>query len=208
MSPVDGTVVSRNVTGGQTVAASFQTPTLFLIATDLKQMEVDTNTSEGDMGDIKVGDKATFTVDAYPQRIFQGTVTQVRVSPQTVQNVVTYDVVVGVQNNDLALMPGMTASTQIIVDQRTDVTRVPDQALRFTPGGLSRVAAAGAPAKAKAQVWVLRDGSPVAVPVVTGLDDGNFTEIVQGDFQPGDRVIVAESGGQGTGVSGLPAPRL
>ena len=106
VSPVDGTVVSRNVTGGQTVAASFQTPTLFLIATDLKQMEVDTNTSEGDIGGVKVGDKATFTVDAFPQRVFQGAVTQVRQSPQTVQNVVTYDVVVGVENDDLALITG------------------------------------------------------------------------------------------------------
>ena len=95
ISPVDGTVVSRNVTQGQTVASSFQTPTLFLIATDLKKMEVDTNTSESDIGQIRQGDKATFTVDAYPQRVFKGAVTQVRQSPQTVQNVVTYDVVIG-----------------------------------------------------------------------------------------------------------------
>ena len=137
ISPVDGIVVSRNVTGGQTVAASFQTPTLFLIATDLKQMEVDTNASEGDMGGIKVGDKVTFTVDAYPRRVFEGTVTQLRKSPQTVQNVVTYDVVVGVNNDDLALLPGMTASTQIVVAQRDNVLRVPDQALRYMPGGLA-----------------------------------------------------------------------
>ena len=208
VSPVDGTVVSRNVTGGQTVAASFQTPTLFLIATDLKQMEVDTNTSEGDIGGVKVGDKATFTVDAFPQRVFQGAVTQVRQSPQTVQNVVTYDVVVGVENGDLALIPGMTASTQIVIDQRTNVTRIPDQALRYSPGGLSAVAASGAPTGGKARVWVLRTGAPVAVPVVPGLDDGNYTEIVQGDFQSGDRVITAESSGQASGQSGLPAPRL
>ena len=206
ISPVDGTVVSRNVTGGQTVAASFQTPTLFLIATDLKQMEVDTNTSEGDMSDVKVGDKASFTVDAFPQRVFQGAVTQVRQSPQTVQNVVTYDVVVGVENTDLALLPGMTASTQIIVDRRSDVMRVPDQALRYTPGGLSGVV--GAPGGAKAQVWVLRDGVPVAVPLVPGLDDGTNTEVIKGDFQPGDQVITAESNGQANGQSGLPAPRL
>ncbi len=208
VSPVDGTVVSRNVTGGQTVAASFQTPTLFLIATDLKQMEVDTNTSEGDIGGVKVGDKATFTVDAFPQRVFQGAVTQVRQSPQTVQNVVTYDVVVGVDNDDLALVPGMTASTQIVIDQRSNVTRVPDQALRYTPGGLSGVAAVGAPAAGQARVWVLRDGTPVAIPVVPGLDDGNYTEIVKGDFQPSDRVITAESHGQASGQSGLPTPRL
>jgi len=203
ISPVDGTVVSRNVTGGQTVASSFQTPTLFLIATDLKDMEVDTNTSEGDMGGIKVGDKASFTVDAYPKRIFHGTVVQVRVSPNTVQNVVTYDVVIGVDNSDLALVPGMTASTEIVVDQRNDVLRVPDQALRYTPGGLSAVTTGGVPAGATARVWVLRDGAPVAVAVVTGLDDGNFSEVVQGDFRPDDQVIIGESGGQG---SGQPAP--
>ena len=209
VSPVNGTVVSRSVTGGQTVASSFQTPTLFLIATDLKQMEVDTNTSEGDMGGVKEGDNTTFTVDAYPQRIFQGRVTQVRQSPQTVQNVVTYDVVVGVDNGDLALVPGMTASTQIIIDQRTDVLRVPNQALRYVPGGLSATGAGGArtPTNKQSQVWVLRDGRPVAVTVVTGLSDDNFTEIVKGDLRLGDQVISAESG-HASGQSGLPPPRL
>lgn len=204
VSPVDGTVVSRNVTGGQTVAASFQTPTLFLIATDLKEMEVDTNTSEGDIGSVKVGDTATFTVDAFPQRVFQGVVTQVRQSPQTVQNVVTYDVVVGVQNDDLALLPGMTASTQIVADQRRNVVHVPDQALRYTPGGLSGMAAP--PTAGQARIWVLRDSTPVGVPVVPGLDDGNYTEIVKGDFQAGDRVITAESKGPSGSVS--PASRF
>jgi HlyD family secretion protein len=125
VSPVDGTLVSRNITGGQTIASNFQTPTLFLIATDLKRMEVDTNTSEGDMGGVKEGDRATFSVDAFPKRNFQGTVTQVRKSPNTVQNVVTYDVVIGVDNSDLALVPGMTASTQIVMDSRANVLRVP-----------------------------------------------------------------------------------
>jgi HlyD family secretion protein len=208
VSPVDGTVVSRNVTGGQTIASSFQTPTLFLIATDLKQMEVDTNTSEGDMGGVKEGDKATFTVDAFPKRIFQGIVTQVRQSPNTVQNVVTYDVVVGVDNSDLALVPGMTASVQIVIDARTDVVRVPNQALRYAPGGLSAVATTGTAASRKERVWVLRDGAPVAVPIVPGLDDGNFTEIVQGDLHPGDQVITAESGMQGSSPSSSPPPRF
>ena len=120
---------------GQTVAASFQTPTLFLIATDLTKMQVDTNVSESDIGGIKDGNKATFTVDAFPNRNFNGAVTQVRQSPQTVQNVVTYDVVVGVDNPDLALKPGMTAATQIVIDQRDDVIRVPNQALRYSPAG-------------------------------------------------------------------------
>ena len=207
ISPVDGTVVSRNVTGGQTVAASFQTPTLFLIASDLKQMEVDTNTSEGDMGGVKERDQATFTVDAFPKRVFNGTVTQVRQSPQTVQNVVTYDVVIGVDNSDLALMPGMTASTQIIIEQKDDVLRVPDQALRYTPSGNSQMAAAGESTAGKQRVWVLRNGEPFAVPVVTGLDDGNYTEIVQGDLHQGDQVITAETGPAGN-QSKLPPSRL
>ena len=124
-SPVDGTVVSRNVTMGQTVAASFQTPTLFLIASDLTKMQVDTNVSESDIGALKEGNPASFTVDAYPNRAFKGAVTQVRQSPQTVQNVVTFDVVVSVDNSDLALKPGMTAATKIVIDQRDDVLRVP-----------------------------------------------------------------------------------
>jgi HlyD family secretion protein len=208
ISPVEGTVVSRNVTSGQTVAASFQTPTLFLIATDLKEMEVDTSTSEGDMGGIKVGDTANFTVDAYPQRVFHGAVTQIRQSPQEVQNVVTYDVVVGVDNNDLALMPGMTASTQIVVEQRNNVLRVPDEALRFTPGGLSAVGAEQTPPSGKARVWVLRDGKLVAVPVVTGLDDGTFTEIVQGDLHVGEQIITGEAGLQAGARRTAPIPRL
>ena len=114
-----------------------QTPTLFLIGTDLKKMEVDTNVSESDVGGMKEGGKATFTVDAYPNHVFHGTVVQVRLSPQTVQNVVTYDAVVSVDNSDLALMPGMTASTQIVIDQRKNVLRVPDQAFRYAPGGLA-----------------------------------------------------------------------
>lgn len=201
VSPVDGTVVSRNVTQGQTVAASFQTPTLFLIATDLKQMQVDTNASESDIGGVKDGQKVAFTVDAYPQRVFQGTVTQVRQSPQTVQNVVTYDAVVGVDNSDLALMPGMTASVQIIVSQRQDVLRVPDQALRYAPGG----SAQGQGQTESPRVFVLREGVPVAVPVKIGLDDGTFSEVVAGDLKSGDAVITGE---RVAASGGVPQPRL
>src|SRR5579872_982755 len=133
VSPVDGTVVSRNVTQGQTVAASFQTPTLFVIAADLTQMQVDASVSESDIGEVGVGNNASFTVDAFPDRTFKGTVAQVRQSPQTVQNVVTYDVVIGGNNNDLALKPGMTAAVRIITDACNDVRRVPNQALRYRP---------------------------------------------------------------------------
>jgi HlyD family secretion protein len=189
VSPVDGTVVSRNVTMGQTVAASFQTPTLFLIASDLGRMEVDTNVSEGDIGGIKIGNKATFSVDAFSGRIFRGAVTQVRQSPQTVQNVVTYDVVVSVANPDLALKPGMTASTRVVVDERSDVIRVPNQALRYAPAGTSRESGAR-------HVWVLRGDEPVAVQVKVGLDDDNFTEVVADGLQPGEQVITREQAAQ------------
>ncbi len=195
VSPVDGVVVSRNVTVGQTVAASFQTPTLFLIATDLTKMQVDTNVSESDIGGIKLGDPGAFTVDTFPKRIFRGKVSQVRQSPQTVQNVVTYDVVVGVDNSDLALKPGMTAAVKIVVDERADVLRVPNQALRFAPsapGSAGSKQRPGASEAAEAQVWVLRDGAPAAVPVAIGLEDDNYTEVLSGDLKPGDPVITAE----------------
>ena len=188
VSPVDGTVVSRNVTTGQTVAASFQTPTLFLIACDLTKLQVDTNVSESDVGGIKHGQRGTFTVDAFPNRTFEGAVSQVRQSPQTVQNVVTYDIVVSVKNDDLALKPGMTAATRIIIDQRDDVLRVPNAALRYRSAFTS--ASHGAPAQAR--IWVLRDEQPMAIPVTIGLEDESFTEIVSGEVKAGDQVITAE----------------
>jgi len=205
ISPVDGVVVSRSITMGQTVAASFQTPTLFLIASDLAKMEVDTNVSESDIGSVKVGDRATFTVDAFPKRLFQGSVTQVRQSPQTVQNIVTYDVLVTVANSDLALKPGMTASNRIITDQRSDALRVPNQALRYAPGGSQAAAQSGVAEINQAQIFILRDGKPLAVPVIVGLDDETFTEIVSGDVKPGDLVITSE---QSTISSRTTTPRL
>lgn len=186
VAAVDGTVVSRNVTQGQTVAATFQTPTLFLIASDLTKMQVDTNVSESDIGLVKQGGKAAFTVDAYAGRVFVGTVIQVRQSPQTVQNVVTYDVVVSVDNADLALKPGMTASTQIIIDARTNVLRVPDQAVRYAAAGKAQAD------KGAAYLWLLRNGEKLVVPVMLGLDDDSFTEIVSGDLRPDDLAITGE----------------
>ena len=202
VSPVDGTVVSRNVTIGQTVAASFQTPTLFLIASDLTRMQVDANVSESDIGGIALGDKASFTVDAFPKRTFRGTVTQVRQSPQTVQNVVTYDVVIGGDNTDLALKPGLTAATRIVIEQRTGATRVPNQALRYAPSGI-----APAPAD-QARVFVLRDGQAVPVPVTTGLDDERYTEITRGELKSGDRVIIGTQQNTVRARSSVPRPRF
>jgi len=199
VSPVDGTVVSRNVTVGQTVAASFQTPTLFLIATDLANMQVDVNVSESDIGGVSVGNSASFTVEAFPDTVFNGRVMEVRQAPQSVQNVITYDVVVSAPNPDLLLKPGMTATTRIVTSQRDGVMRVPTQALRYAPGGLDASAVAkAAPAAADdhtrpSHVWVLRDGRPVNVPVTLGLENDSFAEIASGDVKPGDQVIVAES---------------
>ena len=197
VSPVDGTVVSRNVTMGQTVAASFQTPTLFLIATDLTKMQVDTNVSESDIGGVKENNPASFTVDAYPGRPFEGSVVQVRQAPQTIQNVVTFDVVVGAANPDLLLKPGMTATTKIVTDRRREVIRVPDQALRYVPADATVHAPKDAPAgdARQGQVWVLAGGKPLAVPIALGLDDDSFTEIVGGELKIGDQVILSEQGG-------------
>ena len=206
VSPVDGTVVSRNVTMGQTVAASFQTPTLFLIASDLKKMEVDTNVSESDIGGLQQGSPATFTVDAFPRRTFSGKVAQVRQSPQTVQNVVTFDVVVSVDNSDLALKPGMTTATRIIIDQRPDAVRAPSRALRFKPSGPSDPSSASPAEATQVRLWMLREGKPVAVPVTTGLDDDSFVEIIDGDVKPGDQVIVGER--REAAGRAVPPPRL
>jgi HlyD family secretion protein len=220
VSPVNGTVVSRNVTVGQTVAASFQTPTLFLIATDLTKMQVDTNVSESDIGGIVDGDEGYFTVDAFPNRTFHGTVSQVRQAPQTLQNVVTYDVVVSVDNADLALKPGMTAASRIITDERKNVLRVPSQALRFVPSGTTP-RASGQPAGASAPgsqsatgpsnqgtVYVLRNGVPVKVPVTVGLDDDSHAEIIKGDLQPRERVIITMQRSGTAGKTAVTGPRL
>ena len=212
-SPVNGTVISRNVDEGQTVAASFQTPILFLVARDLTKMEVDTNVSESDIGGITEGKEARFVVDAYPKEPFVGKVIQVRNAPITVQNVVTYNVVVGVDNNDLRLKPGMTANASIVVDRRDDVLKVPNAALRFklAVGRPERVSVPAGPAaerpqggkpgssddttrpgrdKAKASVWVTHaDGEPTPVELKTGVTDGTFTEVVEGPLKEGDEVI-------------------
>ncbi|QGM44442.1 efflux RND transporter periplasmic adaptor subunit [Methylocystis heyeri] len=188
IAPVDGTVVTRAVEMGQTVAASFQTPTLFLVGTDLTIMQVDANVSESDVGAIRTGDKASFTVESFPNRTFAGEVIQVRQSPQTIQNVVTYDVVVSAPNKDHALKPGMTATTRIVIDERADALRAPDQAFRYAPKG----SAIEAPKEGSAKLWVLRDGAPQAVIVTLGLDDDVNTEILAGEAHEGDEAIIGE----------------
>ncbi len=208
ISPVDGTVVSRNVTVGQTVAASFQTPTLFLIATDLTKMQVDTNVSESDIGSVKLGDSASFTVEAWPEKIFHGTVTQVRQAPQTVQNVVTYDVVIAVENEQALLRPGMTATTRIVTASRDKVLRVPDQALRFSPAGTATSGAANSNlAAGESRVWLLRDGQPQPVTVKLGLDDDAYTEITGGMLKAGDAVIVGSQSNASSSNNTAPTAR-
>ena len=196
-APVDGVVVSRNVDVGQTVAASLSAPTLFLIAQDLTKMQVDTNVSEADIGRIRVNQPATFTVDAYPGRIFTGTVTSIREAPINVQNVITYDAVIGVSNQDLKLFPGMTANVKVLVSQRSNVLRIPNAALRYRPPSESSQNARAAgdsrpPVSLEKAVWVL-DGrdKPSRVVVTTGETDGSFTEVTGGMLKEGDRVIVA-----------------
>lgn len=194
VSPVDGTVVSRNVTAGQTVAASFQTPTLFLIATDLTQMQVDTNVSESDIAGAVQGAGASFTVDAFPGHVFRGKVAQVRQAPISVQNVITYDVVVTTTNPELLLKPGMTATAKINTAQAVNVLRVPSQALRFTPTGAAKDAKVRRKSDTSGRlVWVMKGAKPVSVPVVVGLDDDRFAEIKGGDLKLGDRVIVSQA---------------
>lgn len=206
VSPVDGTVVSRNVTAGQTVAASFQTPTLFLIATDLTKMQVDTNVSESDIAGAVEGANASFTVDAFPQRSFRGRVTQVRRAPISVQNVITYDVVITVANPGLLLMPGMTATARIATAQALNVLRVPSQALRFTPGGAARL---GSGKPSQRMVWVERSGKLTAVPVTVGLDDDTFAEIKSGDLEVGDRIVTSvATAGSKTAHQATAAPSL
>jgi HlyD family secretion protein len=191
-SPVDGVVVARNVDVGQTVAATFQTPTLFLVAEDLAKMRVSVSVSESDIGAVAPGQEVAFTVDAYPASTFRGVVEQVRNSPVTVLNVVTYDVIVGVENQDLRLKPGMTANVTITTARRDDAVRIRTSALRFRPPAVADGAgAAAAVHETGRRVFVLdSDGAARAVPVETGIADDRFTEVTRG-VAPGDRVITA-----------------
>lgn len=195
-APVDGTVVSRNMDVGQTVAATFQAPTIFLIAQDLTKMQVDTNVDESDVGPVRVGQRANFTVDAYPGVIFPGTVAQIRQAPINVQNVVTYDVVVAVNNTDLKLFPGMTANVKILTGQAANALRIPSAALRFHPAAKGaqparpKTGANVARTPALQTVYVLdQKGQPKPVRVQLGLSDGSYLQVLSG-LTEGQRVIV------------------
>lgn len=214
-SPIDGVVVARNVEVGQTVAASFATPNLFLIARDLTQMQVNTNVSESDIGGMAEGQEAVFTVDAYPGESFRGTIRQVRLAPINVQNVVTYNVVVGVDNRDLRLKPGMTANVSIVVAQKEQTLKVPNAALRFVPPKSEKERQSTVESKMNAAekrpvprtseavpaktVWKLgEDGNLNSVSVDTGISDGMATEIISGSLREGELVVVGVEQTAGT----------
>jgi HlyD family secretion protein len=204
VSPIDGTVISRSVDVGQTVAASLSSPVLFQIAQDLRRMQVDTSVAEADVGRLTAGMPARFTVDAYPGETFQGTIREIRNAPQTVQNVVTYDAVIDVDNPDLKLKPGMTANVTVTYANRDDVLRVPNTALRFRP--LPEMTGKGGPAKlgpAERQVWVQRaPGKAEPVTLQVGVSDGLVSEVVRGDLKDGDEVVIEAISGKKSGGPG------
>jgi HlyD family secretion protein len=209
-SPVSGVVVDRQIDVGQTVAASFQTPTLFKIAQDLAKMQIDSAFAEADIGQIREGQAVRFNVDAFPNRPFQGAVKQIRLNPTTQSNVVTYDVVIAVDNPDQVLLPGMTAYVSIGVAQRENVLLVPNAALRFKPADGTAKPAEAAPRNAdkaaagdgqkrrrdasSGTVWVTAGEQLKPVSVMLGITDGRNTEIVGGELKVGDSVVIGENG--------------
>ena len=222
-SPVNGTVISRNVDVGQTVAASLQAPTLFTIAKNLAEMQVDSNISEADVGRITVGLDATFTVDAYPERVFRGKVSEVRNAPIIVQNVVTYDVVILVDNKDLKLKPGMTANVSVMVAHRERALKIPNASLRFRPESAKREGGKpGTPQKPGQQVksgegdqgrpgrvWVVSpEGKPIPVSILLGISDGTFSEVMEGSLKEGAEVIVEQTSGKKAMQTSAPSPGM
>ena len=190
-APVDGTVVARRMDVGQTVASTLNPPTIFEIAQDLKKMQVDTNVDESDIGRIAPGQRATFIVDSYPDSTFKGVVSEIRKAPIITQNVVTYDVVISVDNSDLRLFPGMTANVTILTARLEDTVKVPNSVLRFRPSAtvLSR-SGLSSPGPGSAQLYVLKGGTLKAVPVQFGISDGRYTAVTSGELQAGDLVVV------------------
>src|SRR5881396_359311 len=204
-SPIDGVVISRSVDVGQTVAASLQAPVIFQIANDLTKMQIDANVAEADVGVLEVGQDVDFTVDAFPMRTFHGKVVQVRNAPITVQNVVTYDTVIGVSNPDLKLKPGMTANVSIVIAHKDDVLQIKNAALRYRPAEATPAEVRSrlpAPASARGgggrqrrtsdrTVYLLSGDRPQPVQIKTGISDGVVTEVIEG-LKEGDRVVTAE----------------
>jgi HlyD family secretion protein len=192
-APIDGIVLDRLVEPGQTVAATFQTPVLFKLAEDLSKMQLEVDVDEADIGEVKLGQKATFTVDAYPGRQFDAEITQIRNAPTTEQGVVTYPVVLLVSNKDLSLKPGMTATAEILVQHVTNALTVPSGALRFVPEGQDETPPTPLPdgsGNYSAKLWLPAGRAPKPVAVIAGASDGERTAIVKGDVKAGEKVIV------------------
>ena len=201
-SPVDGTVISRAVDVGQTVAASFNTPTLFEVAKDLTQMQIETSVSEADIGKIKVGQKAEYTLDGYQDRVFVGEVTQVRLASTTTNNVVTYTVIVSVDNTEGLVIPGMSANVSIITSKVDDAICVPNQALKFTPE-------ANGQKYEKQGVWLQTPSGLKRVDVELGVYDDNKTQIISSEIKLGDKVCVSSiGGGKSKKPTGMRPPRM
>lgn len=209
-SPINGIVLDRKVETGQTVAASLQTPVLFILAEDLTKMELHVDVDEADIGKVKMGQTASFNVDAYPERDFQAEITEIRFAPKSIEGVVTYETLLSLDNSDLSLRPGMTATADIIVKQVDDALLVPNSALRFSPpvenddsnddkGLFSFLPSPPSQEKEneeltnsrkQKQVWILRDNEPVAVEIKAGSTDDRMTEVLSGDIEPGLPLIV------------------
>jgi HlyD family secretion protein len=202
-APIDGVIIKRDVNPGQTVAVSLEAKTLFKIANDLREMEVHGKIDEADIGRVKPGQKVSFTVDGHPNRIFAGRVLQVRMAPEVTQNVVTYTVVISAPNPEQLLLPGMTASLRIVIDESVDVLKLPNQALRFRPR--AEKIAAESPAGGSATVWVIgEDGRPSPVPVAIGQSDNDATELRSGALRESQAVIVGiATAGLGAGSFGI-----
>ena len=235
-SPVDGIVISRNVDVGQTVAASLQAPTFFTIANDLAKMEVHTSVDEADVGNVQEGQQVTFTVDAFPARRFRGKVHQVRNAPTIIQNVVTYDAVVRIDNKELLLKPGMTANVQFLVSEKEDVLTIPNMALRFRPPddkneaqdllrqeqsrtaprvGARRTSRPGGGGGGgderqrvrQVRVYVVKDSKMQPIEVQLGITDGSKTEVVTGPINENEPVVIGMSGSAGgQGQAGVVNP--
>ena len=190
-SPISGVVVARNVNIGQTVAANFQTPTLFQVARDLKQMQINISVAEADIGQIHTGQTMVFTVDAFQDREFSAIVKQIRLNPTVQENVVTYNVIATVINEEGTLLPGMTANVRFIVNEKTEVLRVPNAALRYKPS-LEELIATAETQPGKRLLYRLEGNRPVAISVTTGITDGNFTEILSNELNVNDPLIIEE----------------
>lgn len=204
IAPVDGTVISREIDLGQPVAASFQAPELFTIAQDLTKMQIEVSVSEADIGKVREAQDVVYTLDGYPDSEFRGKVTQVRLSPTTVSNVVTYTVIVEVNNEDLKLKPGMTANVSIITNKSEDVLCVPNMALKFTPD-------INGPKYKNQGIWILDNNKPKRVDIKTGANDDSSTEIISDAISEGSKVIVSKlsKNSKKDGKSGRPPmPRL